>query len=157
MKKVLIMLLVIVALPLYSYNAFLLIRISFGGNEGTTRNVEQSSKYTFEELIKAATPVVFAERGRDPFTLHKKKNKPKQHQKKKVAIKKETKKTAPPPLVLSGVLWKPDNPVAMVKMSGGSTKLVKVGQAVGGNITVKKIEKKSVTVVYEGEEFTIKK
>ena len=63
----------------------------------------------------------------------------------------------PPPVVLSGVLWKPDNPVAMVKVNGGSTKLVKIGQTVGGNITVKKVEKKSITVVYEGKEFIIKK
>lgn len=157
MKKVIVILLVIVALPLYSYNAFLLIRMSFGGEKSTTRNIEQSSDYTFEELIKAAIPVVFAEKGRDPFTLHKKKAKPKQPQKKKKVKKRELKKKAPPPLVLSGVLWKPDNPVAMVKVNGGSTKLIKVGQTVGGNITIKKIEKKSVTVEYEGNEFTIKK
>jgi hypothetical protein len=54
-------------------------------------------------------------------------------------------------------MWNPNNPVAMIKLPGGSSKLAKAGQEIGTDITVKSINKKSIIVLFEGKEFTVHK
>ncbi|MBN1575035.1 MAG: hypothetical protein JW913_00680 [Chitinispirillaceae bacterium] len=153
MKKTLVVILIIVALPLYGYNALMLLRIAFPKVKKTAAAVKEEAGPSFERMLRAATPVRFEVKGRDPFTLSIEKPKPAQAD--IPVVKKKTKEVAAPPITITGILWNPKNPVATIKLPGGSKTLVKAGQKIGGNLTIKRIEKKTITVVFEGREFTI--
>jgi hypothetical protein len=156
MKKMLIIALVVIAVPLYTYNALLLFEVRLPGQTGSNGEMMKST-HTFEQLLIAAMPAKFEIRGRDPFTLYIEKPAPPPVKTGPAVKKNEKKEVAPPPLAISGIMWHPDNPVAMVKMPDGPGKLVKPGQEIGTNLRVKKIDKKSVTVVFEDREFVIEK
>ena len=158
MKKVLLITLILIAVPLYGYNMFLLLRGSLSSKGDKAVAAAGETVTSFETVLYAATPVSFVEKGKDPFTLYKEPPRP------IVPVKKEPVKEKPvkkevnaPAIVVTGIMWNPDNPVATVKMPGGKSSLVKSGQQLGENLSVKKIEKRSVTVVFEGKEFTINK
>ena len=155
MKKILVTVLLIIALPLYGYNFYLLLRTAFPAPAGA-RSAAVRQSVSFEQLLSAAAPVKFEERGRDPFTLCKEPPKP-------VVVREVAKaepKPAPanlPSITISGILWNPENPVAMIKIAGGKTVLAKTGQQPGGEITIKTINKKNIVVLFGGKEFTIEK
>lgn len=155
MKKILVIALLIIALPLYGYNVYLLVRSAFPAAVGP-RRVAAKPGISFEQILVAAAPVKFEDRGRDPFTLYKEPPKP--------AVVREVVKAAPKPppaslpsIIISGILWNSDNPVAMIKVAGGKTVLAKTGQQIGTEITVKTINKKNIIILFGGKEFTIEK
>jgi hypothetical protein len=156
MKKILLILLIIIALPLYTYNALLLCKVKLPGQKNNRHDVLVKSRHTFELLLVGAAPAKFEIKGRDPFTLYKERPKPPV---KTEALAHPTVKNeiTPPPVTISGILWNPSNPVAMVKLSGGSTKLVKAGQELDKNMHVKNVGKRNITVVCGGKEFVIEK
>jgi hypothetical protein len=155
MKKILLISLLVIALPLYGYNVFLLLRVALPAHGGGSGVSDQGNAPSFESVLLAAAPVVFEEKGKDPFQLYKKKPKPvapvNKPRKKPKTVKKEV---AAPAITITGIMWNPDNPIAMVKLPGGKSAVAKKGQQLSDNLTVKKVEKKSITVVFEGKEFT---
>ncbi len=160
MRKTFIIALVLVALPLYSYNAFLLLRSVFPGREDRTAAVKSGkSSLSMERLLAAAAPVRFEPGGRDPFTLYAEKPKPTPAKIPVIVNKPKTdkKEIAPPPIVITGIMWHPDNPVATIKLPTGASSLVRAGQRIGDDLIVKRIERKSVTVEFGGKEFTVER
>lgn len=105
-------------------------------------------------LLAAAALVTFECKGRDPFTLYIDKPAPVSVKKQVPIQKKEQKEVAPPTITLTGILWNPDNPLATIKLADGTKCVVKTGQTVSGNITVRRIDKKSIVVVSMEKEFT---
>ena len=156
MKKILLIGLIVIAVPLYSYNVFLMLRVALPSGKSGQRSTGGENALSFESIVAAAAPVVFEDKGKDPFVLYREKPKP-VVQRKPVAKKSVKKEVKPPAITVTGIMWNPDNPVAMIKLPGSRSKLVKSGQQISENLTVKKVGKKSVTVVYEGTAFTFER
>lgn len=157
MKKLLVLLLCIVAIPLYTYNILLLTKVVLPWHTAKADKQMQENRHTFEQLLIAAKPPHFVSRGRSPFTLNAK-------QKivgKKIPVKAKKrpapKKTVEPIVRVTGIMWHPENPVAMVKVNNGGTSMVRLGHTFAGGIKVTAIHKKSVTVLVDGKSFTFKK
>lgn len=158
MKKTLFLLLLGIALLLYTYNALLIAKVTFPWQKTALQQTDKNSRLTFEQLLVAAVPAKFEVKGRDPFTYAPTKAAPPPVKNVvKATPKVEKKEVAAPPIVITGIMWHPETPVAIIKVPGGSTKMVKAGQLIGETITIKKIDKHSVTVVFEGTTFTIDK
>jgi hypothetical protein len=155
MKKTIVIILILCAIPLYSYNIYLLIH-SPKSNHNLT--VTESDIESFDSWILKASAVTFTVSDRDPFSPFKKDNSPvveKIQQPEK--IKESPKKAVQQPsMKITGIMWSPTNPVAMVVLPNGSSSVVKQG-GVYNDITVKKIEKSRLQIVYQGQLFFIEK
>lgn len=156
MKRLLIVLLLLIIIPLYGYNAFLILRVAFPGS-GAARGKSQQADVSYANMLVAASMVTFEQKGRDPFTLYTKRPAPPKVQKQNVPVKKKVVTVAPPTISITGMMWNPDNPVVLLKLADGSGAMAKVGQTVGGGILVKKIEKTRIVVVFAGKAFVIEK
>jgi type IV pilus biogenesis protein PilP len=157
MKKVLLIMLVVASLPLYSYNIFLLMQASFSGRQRPDNARQPRPGQQFEQMLLAAQPVRFDTAGRDPFTLYSERRRPAAVAVAPVPVSPKTvskKEVVRPQLTITGIMWNPGNPVAMITLPGGAKTLAKAGQDLGGGCTVKRIEQKSVVVTFEGREFT---
>jgi hypothetical protein len=157
MKKTLIILLCVIAVPLYSYNALLLVRAWFPAYSNKEEYKSNNTPPAIEQLLVATAPLQFEIRGRDPFAL-KKIEKPIVTNEKKIIsenLKPVKKDITAPAIKVAGIMWNPSNPVAMVKLNGGSTKMVKQGQQLESGISVLVIGKNNIVVSVDGNKFTI--
>ena len=68
-----------------------------------------------------------------------------------VAVKESPK---PPSIRITGIMWNPTSPVAMVSMPDGASTVAKAGMTIG-EVTFKKIEKNRIQVAYNGKDFWI--
>jgi Na+-translocating ferredoxin:NAD+ oxidoreductase RnfC subunit len=73
---------------------------------------------------------------------------------KKTIILKEPVKV--PSVTVNGIMWNPQNPLAMLGMPDGTSAVAKVGQVIG-EITIKKIEKTFVVILFEKKEYRIER
>src|SRR5690606_26301818 len=103
MKKIIVSVLIIIAIPLYVYNILLLVGgLSKKSTENGKNHQEQS--FSLDQLVLNATPVKFESNiGKNPFDLYKKKpivkKKPAPVKKVKPKIKKEPPK--PPSITIT--------------------------------------------------------
>ncbi len=157
MKKKLLVVLLITAVLIYTYNTFIIVR---GTNFGVKKIKNDSGNASFSGSSSRGyvnlAPVVFENKGRDPFNLYSEKPK-KTPEKQRTPIVKESKTVPAPQIAITGILWNPGNPIATVKLPEGKTALVKEGQKLEKNLIIKRIEKKNLVVVYEGKEFVVNK
>jgi type II secretory pathway component PulC len=155
MKKTILIILILCAIPLYSYNIYLLIH-SPDGNKNNT--VSESDIESFDSWILKASAVTFTASDRDPFSPYKKDNSlPVEKVQQQEKIKELPKKVIPQPsMKITGIMWSSTNPVAMVVLPNGSSTVVKQG-GIYNDITVKKIEKSRLQIVYMGQTFFIEK
>ncbi len=148
MRKTVIILLILIAIPLYTYNVYVLIMGSLKGTQETS-TVQISGKKTtvsIDNLRNIVKPVTFVKQGRSPFVEFTVTEKPKV-EKIQLQIKQPVKAIAEmPKIAINGIMWNPQNPLAMLGLPDGSSTVVKAGQTVG-EFTVKKIEKTRVVVV----------
>jgi hypothetical protein len=155
MKKTIVIILMLCAIPLYSYNIYLLIH---SPKNGITSIATETDTELFDSWILKASAVTFTISDRDPFSPLKKGITPaveKVQQQEK--IKEPSKKAIQPPsMKITGIMWSPSNPVAMVVLPNGSSTVVKQG-GVYNDITVKKIEKNRVLIAYQEQLFFIEK
>ncbi|NLD93270.1 MAG: hypothetical protein GX639_11455 [Fibrobacter sp.] len=148
MRKTIIILLVLIAIPLYSYNVYVLIKGSLKGTQETSTMQINGKKATvsIENLRNIVEPVIFVKKGRSPFvefTVTEKTT----VETRQVQIKKPVKAVAEmPKITINGIMWNPQNPLAMLGLPDGSSTVVKAGQKIG-EFTVKKIEKTRVVVM----------
>ena len=156
MKKTILILLILCAIPLYSYNVFLLVKgiLPHSGKKSTPAVIEQS----FDQLLLHSQKVVFVKSGRSPFLAFKEKPPvPKQ-----ISVKKTSKHIIPtkapqkPAIKITGIMWSASNPLAMVILPDGSSTIVKE-KNVYGDILVKKIEKNRIQVILNKTSFWIDK
>jgi len=158
MKKTTVTILIIIAIPLYVYNILVLV----GGLQKKSKEngkIHEEQSFSLDQLVLNATPVKFESNiGKNPFDLYKKKpvvqKKPTPVKKVKPKIKKEPPK--PPSITITGIIWNPKSPVAMLSLPDGSSVVAKDGQEFG-NVKIKKIEQNRVAVVSEGTVFWIKR
>lgn len=155
MKKTIVIILILCAIPLYSYNIYLLIHSPEGKNNST---VSESDIESFDSWILKASAVTFTASDRDPFSPYKKDNSPPVEKiQKQEKIKEPPQKVIQQPsMKITGIMWSPTNPVAMVVLPNGSSTVVKQG-GVYNDITVKKIEKNRLQIVYLRQSFFIEK
>jgi len=154
MKNKVVFALVAVAIPLYIWDSHILVSGIFGTKTPASRQTLNAPlKEPFSFFVPAPR---FQNKGRSPFIAYKEKPKP-------VEIAVVTKKTAapkpiatPPKITITGIMWHPTNPIAMITLPDGSSSAVRTGQAVG-NLKVKTIEKSRMLVSAEGTEFWIAK
>lgn len=155
MNRKILIILVTTAVLLYSYVAFMLA----GGTLFALKDKTVEKKrveISVDKLVLSAVPVKFEENKRDPFMMFE------QKPSKQVAVvskhiakvtpKKEPPK--PPSIKITGIMWNPGNPIAMVTMPDGVGIVAKNGMT-AGNITFKKIEQNKILVLSEGKEFWI--
>lgn len=158
MRKILTILLIVIAIPLYAWDVYLLLAGFHGGGRGGDESVPAAA--AVETPRMAALPVVrFVKKGRSPFLAEAPKPKPvvkKAPAKKRVARKPQG-EVKPPRVTITGIMWNPSNPVAMLTLPDGSSTVAKAGQELSGGIAVKAVEKNAVVLRYEGREFRIKK
>jgi type II secretory pathway component PulC len=154
MRKVLIIILVLIAIPLYVWDFYLLAAGQFKHGKKAekvsviSRDTRQSAVFTGD--------VHFVEKGRSPFTPLKEAPRP-------LAIKTDKRPAQPaapanpPPISINGIMWNESNPVAIINLSDGSSTVAKKGQVLAGGIVVKNIEKNQVEVEFNGKRFWLKK
>lgn len=157
MRKKLIIILICIAVPIYTYNMWLIVNAFFRGSP--KENTEEFNKSLKAELSFPSLQVVhFEEKGKSPFLPYKSKPKP-VIRKKAVRQKDRTPKAEakPPRIKITGIMWNPSNPVAMVSLPDGTSTVAKAGQTLAGSIEVKKVEKNRIKIVCKGNVFWIKK
>ncbi len=152
-NKIVFILLIVVAIPLYIYDALLLIGKVGGKNQTVTEVIKES-----DLSIDAIKIVRFVKKGKSPLVAYKVKPKPVVKKQKKKVVKRKPKAAVKPPRIkITGIMWNPSNPIAMLTLPDGSSTTATKGQTLMGAITVKKISQSSVDVEYKGTTFTIRK
>lgn len=152
MKNKAVVLLILIAIPLYLWDSHLLLTGLFN-----IKKPALSAKSTIVHSV--SSPVVvpavrFVEKGRSPFIPYKENVvSVKNEVKKKKDLSRQT-STNPPKVTVTGIMWNPANPIAMLTLPDGPSNAVKSGQTIG-NIIVKTVEKNRVLIVYEKKEFWI--
>ena len=154
MRRVIIIILILTAIPLYVWDFYLFTAGHF--KHGKREKVQVVSNDVRQSTILVGD-VHFVEKGRSPFTPNKELSKP-------LALKTDKKKpvqpttpVTPPPISINGIMWNENNPVAIINLSDGSSTVAKKGQVLAGGIVVKNIEKNQVEVEFNGKSFWLKK
>jgi type II secretory pathway component PulC len=152
MRKTIVIILIACAVPLYSYNLYLLLRSSSGESRESSAITSFES---FDSWIVKVNAVSFSAADRDPFFPYKPKTNvapvEKPVQAKPPAPKKEV---LQPSLKITGIMWSQENPVAMVVLPNGASSVVKQG-GIYADIAIKKIERNRIQIGYQGQSFWI--
>jgi len=154
MKNRAALLLALVAIPIYLWDSHELLYGIFGVKSHVSARTASASPANFGAALSIEGPH-FENKGRSPFVAYTEKTKPAEIPAK---AKKPPPKPAavPPKIAITGIMWNPSNPIAMVTLPDGSSAAVKLGQTVG-NFKFKTIEKTRVLVAVDGNEFWIAK
>jgi hypothetical protein len=160
MKRILTILLVIVAIPLWVWNSYVIISAIVKSPKDKT--VISAIATMPVQAASNAIPATFTVKGKSPFVAYKELPKPAitAIQPKKNTVNTAPVNTAPVrPLDVSvnGIMWNTNNPLAMLKLPDGSSTVAKQGQELSGGILVKTIEKNQVEIVFNGQSFWLKK
>ncbi len=155
MNRKILTLLIIIAVALYSYIAFLIAGGSFSTPVKPV-NSDKNRNLSIDKLVLNTIPVNFKNSKRDPFLPFKKEPVKVAPVKVKKTVKNVPKKEPPKPpsITITGIMWNPSSPIAMVKMPDGASTVAKSGTVIG-DITFKKIEKSRILVSNEGKDFWI--
>jgi hypothetical protein len=158
MKRKALWLLIIVAIPLYLWDSYTLFSGLFGSKKPASKHAP--ILLVSDDLALSTATAHFETKGRSPFLAYKEKPKPIDSllvRTKKQSASKPAAPTAPlPKIIISGIMWHPTSPIAMVTLPDGSSSTVKTGQTIG-IFKFKTIEKNRVLVIVDGSEFWIAK
>jgi|GEM_PF-1310918 len=157
MRKILIITLILIAVPIYTYNVYILLSGAVRGNsENSVDDLSIHNNLSIDAILCAMDSVKFVLQGRSPFIAYPVSEKP-AVEKKDTDAKKQKVTKAPqemPKITISGIMWNDRNPLAMIGLADGSSTVAKAGQTIG-DIFIKKIEKTSVVIVVDKSEFRI--
>jgi hypothetical protein len=152
-RKILIIALIIAAAAVYSWDTYLLVRQSTSVR--LSAKSEKTDAVSVEKLLAGSQKVHFVKTNRNPFLPH-----PQAHaevssfpQKGGVTIKPES-PVNPPNIIINGIMGDQASPLVMMTLPDGSSAAVKVGQTIG-DITLKKVEKDRVLIVFQKKNFWI--
>ncbi|MGA2508408.1 MAG: hypothetical protein ABSF80_13135 [Chitinispirillaceae bacterium] len=151
MKKVLIIILVIAAVAVYTWDTYQLVRPS----ESVQLSVknEKSEALSIEKLLASSQKVHFVKTNRNPFLPYHQGAVSVLTQKGGVKTNQES-PTNCPKVSINGIMGDQASPLVMMTLPDGSSAAVKVGQTVG-DITLKKVEKDRVLIVFQKKNFWI--
>jgi type II secretory pathway component PulC len=155
MRKLLIILLVLAAIPLYVWDFYLLAAAHFKHGKHPERVAVILRDTKRSGLLPGE--VHFVEKGRSPFIPNKEQPKQLGAKSKNKASAKPTAPVTPPPISINGIMWNASNPVAIINLPDGSSTVAKKDQVLAGGIVIKTIEKNQVEVEYNGKSFWLKK
>jgi len=158
MKKTVTIILILIAIPLYVWDGYLIYRVWAPTSTVHLRELTDDQKNIDYLTVHAARSVSFTEQGRSPFLAYKPRPKPKVVPRKKVQPKpKVVKKVLPPRIVITGIMWNPTSPMAMVTLPDGSSTVARAGMRLNGEIEVKTIERTRMEIMYKKKTFWITK
>ena len=151
MRKVLIIVLIAAAAGVYTWDTYLLVRPS----ESVRLKVksEKVDAVSVEELLVGSEKVHFVKTNRNPFLPHRQEVVSSSSLKGGVKTRQES-PVNPPNVVINGIMGDQASPLVMMTMPDGSSAAVKVGQTIG-DITLKKVEKDRVLIVFQKKNFWI--
>ncbi len=156
MKKLVTIILVIAAIPLYSYNVYLLIK----GFIGSATENTQVQQYTDHPISFSTLKVQFIPGGKSPFLAYAAVPLPKPIQKeiktKPIAPVPKKELIEKPEIKITGIMWNPDNPIAMINLPDGTSVVARNGQ-VFGDIAITKIEQNKINIVFKGKQFSVER
>jgi hypothetical protein len=158
MRRIVTIVLIAVAIPLYAWDIYLLVGGVMGGGSGRPASVETAAPARTHRL--ATLPVVrYEKKGRSPFLARAPEPEPVV---KKAPVRRRVVRTPEPPvdpprITITGIMWNPTSPMAMLTLPDGSSTVARAGRELTGGIVVKKVDKNAVTVRYKGKEFRIEK
>lgn len=159
MKRILTIILVIVAIPLWIWNSYIVMSAFLKSPKDKT--VIVTPLVVQKNPASSAISSSFTVKGKSPFVAFKEFPKPSVTaiQPKKITpiAPVNTVPIKPPDVSVNGIMWNTNNPLAMLKLPDGSSTVVKQGQELSGGIMVKTIEKNQVEIVFNGQSFWIKK
>ena len=150
MRKILIIVLVAAAAALYTWDTYLLVRPS--ERVRLSAKTEKAEGVSVEKLLAGSQKVRFVKTNRNPFLPHR--------QEAVSAVRSthvDNKKEAPvnpPKVTINGIMGDEKSPLVMLTLPDGSSAAVKAGQTVG-DITLKKVEKDRILIVYQKKNFWI--
>ncbi len=156
MKKFIIITSLTLTVSFFTWQTLLIMNGmgSFNGKDNQSLSPNKKDKFTMDSIRVAH----FTKKGKSPFVAYKIKPKPKVVKKKKKVIKRKPKIQAKPPRIkITGIMWNPTSPIAMITLPNGTSTTARAGQFLEGNIEVKKIEKHRIQVIYKDNSFWIKK
>lgn len=154
MRKILLIILVLGAAGIYLYDVLLLVNPR--KTDAPVKVKEQTPAVSIEKLLADAKPVEFVVKGRDPFSPRKVEPKPvtAASSSKSASSTRPTVDPKAPTVTISGIMWNPSSPIAMLKLPDGSGVVARPGQTFG-DITVSKIEKTRVRIVFNKKTYWI--
>lgn len=155
MRKIFLLVLIIGAAGIYIYDVLLLVHPQKAVVE--TKAKEQATILSLDKLLADAKPVAFVLKGRDPFIPRKIEPKPViVSSSPSTSTQKVHTPTDPklPLITISGIMWNPTSPIAMMTLPDGSSIVAKPGQ-VFGEVIVKKIEKTRVQIGFNKRDYWI--
>ena len=157
MKNKAALFLIAIAIPLYFWDSHVLLSGLFAHKKPASYH--EAAFNAKQEFAFSAPMAPFEIKGRSPFIASKEKPKPigaAQGSEKKSGVPKPAVTVSPPKITVTGIMWHPTNPLAMITLPDGSSTTVKAGQTIG-NFKFKTIEKNRVLVVVDKSEFWIAK
>jgi hypothetical protein len=158
MKNKMALLLIIAAVPLYLWDSHMLLSGLLGKGKKSLNPPAVVTQN--DDFQRPAAIAHFVNKGRSPFMAYKELPRPaavlKSVAKKPQPAKTVTVPLHPPKITVTGIMWNPTNPIAMVTLPDGSSAAVKVNQAIG-TIRITRIEKTRICVVVDGAEFWIQR
>ena len=158
MRRILLPLLVVVAVPLYVWDVYQVVRSGSSGTTAVIPALSGTSRTSFGGAAPGARAVHFVASTRSPFEPYASVVvAPRPAQPTTSTSAGASQPATPPPLTVTGIMWNAQNPVAMISLPDGSSTMAKPGQTVGSGILVKKVEQQRILVVYGGKEFWISK
>jgi hypothetical protein len=152
MRKILLVLLAVAAVGVYTYDAFLLVKPSAADKTATKKQARDD--VSIEKLLARSQPVRFVKSNRNPFLPRRENSTAKAPGNSAVKTSSPAPIVSAPAVTISGIMWDPASPLAMIVLPDGSSAAVKAGQTVG-EISVKKIEKERVCIVFKNKTFWI--
>jgi hypothetical protein len=150
MKKILIIVLVVAAAAVYIWDVYLLVRPS--ERVRLSAKSEKADAVSVEKLLAGSRKVRFVKTNRNPFLPHR--------QEAVAAVrptrvdKKQKTPVNPPKITINGIMGDEKSPLVMLTLPDGSSAAIKAGQTVG-DITLKRVEKDRVLIVFQKKNFWI--
>jgi type IV pilus biogenesis protein PilP len=161
MKKTIIILLLAIVVPIYVWDAYQLLLAWKGSPVRLHGGAIQVPPALTTAGFSPARKALFVEQGKSPFFAYAETEKPRVAIDTKVIPKapQPAQSAKPPPaapkIIITGIMWNPQSPLAMLTLPDGSSLVAKAGQTLPGGIVIKTIEKNRIQVVYEKASFWI--
>ncbi len=155
MKRTILILLILATIGVYSWDVYLLIGRGVGFISDRGPDSVQGVA-----VITAGLPVLrearFEVKGKSPLLAYKEAPRPPKPPVVRPVVAKPKFKVHPPAVTVTGIMWNPQKPLAMISLPGGGSTVAAVGQEHNG-IAIKKIEQSRIQIEYQGHRFWIDK
>lgn len=155
-KKVILLVCVIIAIGIWSYNLILFFpksktfKITSPSKQVTTEETKETERI---RLSSVSPPFVYQVKHKDPFQPFFLEKKPVKEVEKGKSKPKPI-EIVPPTLNLIGILWDSKNPQVVVADSSGQTHVLRRGDTIG-EIKITRIERKEVMYTFKNKTFKL--